>query len=63
MQIYQLSCGSVFADDGTNITPTSIPTLRDLGRVLDDAQHRAAHKEAKGQTQERAESLSLTLFR
>jgi len=28
-----------------------------------DAQHHAAHKEVKGQTQERAESLSLTFFR
>lgn len=35
MQICQLSCGSVFADDGADITPTSFPTLRDLGRVLD----------------------------
>lgn len=61
MQICQL-CGSVFADDGIDITPTLFPTLRDLGRVLDDAQHRATHKDAKGQTQERAESLSLALF-
>lgn len=61
MQICQL-CGSVFADDGIDITPTLFPALRDLGRVLDDAQHRATHKDAKGQTQERAESLSLALF-
>jgi len=63
MQICLLLCGirgSVFTDDGTDITPTSFPTLRDLG-VL-DAQHRAAHKEAKGQTQECAESLSLASF-